>query len=265
MPWRRKWQPIPLFLPGKSHGQRSPGGLQSMGSQRVRHSLATKQQQHKPEAGSWEPWSPPEFPDSLQHRAEAQGFSPGLSDPFHSRLCFSTHLIPGCVGWAWLCQMLLRPWAGESVGAECSRPGKAVFFSDQLSRHPHILMPHVVPEGHQQLTHSFGNLKALKQPRKSGFRSSLPPHLLPWLLAGQCYQVILSNGTRKPQRSEGTPRPLFLAAGEVSIESPSQPGRSSSSVCPSQKAALFLGGDCRPQIKLGLFPHPPHSHSNSFD
>ena len=23
-PWRRKWQPTPVFLPGKSHGQRSP-------------------------------------------------------------------------------------------------------------------------------------------------------------------------------------------------------------------------------------------------
>ena len=23
MPWRRKWQPTPVFLPGKSHGQRS--------------------------------------------------------------------------------------------------------------------------------------------------------------------------------------------------------------------------------------------------
>jgi len=23
VPWRRKWQPIPVFLPGKSHGQRS--------------------------------------------------------------------------------------------------------------------------------------------------------------------------------------------------------------------------------------------------
>ena len=23
MPWRRKWQPTPLFFPGKSHGQRS--------------------------------------------------------------------------------------------------------------------------------------------------------------------------------------------------------------------------------------------------
>ena len=22
-PWMRKWQPIPVFLPGKSHGQRS--------------------------------------------------------------------------------------------------------------------------------------------------------------------------------------------------------------------------------------------------
>ena len=32
IPWRRKWQPTPVFLPGKSHGQRSlagysPGGL----------------------------------------------------------------------------------------------------------------------------------------------------------------------------------------------------------------------------------------------
>ena len=23
IPWRRKWQPIPVFLPGESHGQRS--------------------------------------------------------------------------------------------------------------------------------------------------------------------------------------------------------------------------------------------------
>ena len=25
-PWRRKWQPSPVFLPGKSHGQRSLEG-----------------------------------------------------------------------------------------------------------------------------------------------------------------------------------------------------------------------------------------------
>ena len=25
-PWRRKWQPTPVFLPGRSHGQRSLAG-----------------------------------------------------------------------------------------------------------------------------------------------------------------------------------------------------------------------------------------------
>ena len=36
IPWRRRWQPTPVFLPGKSHGQREEsGGLQSMGSQSV--------------------------------------------------------------------------------------------------------------------------------------------------------------------------------------------------------------------------------------
>ena len=37
IPWRRKWQPTPVFLPGKFHGQRSLAKLQSMGSQRVGH------------------------------------------------------------------------------------------------------------------------------------------------------------------------------------------------------------------------------------
>ena len=46
--WKRKWQPTPVFLPGKSHGRKSlvgyspwgrkeSGRLQSMGSQRVGH------------------------------------------------------------------------------------------------------------------------------------------------------------------------------------------------------------------------------------
>ena len=37
IPCRRKWQPTPVFLPGKSHEQRSLGRLQSMGLQRVGH------------------------------------------------------------------------------------------------------------------------------------------------------------------------------------------------------------------------------------
>ena len=41
IPWRREWQPTPVFLPGEFHGQEEPGKLQSMGSQRVRHDWAT--------------------------------------------------------------------------------------------------------------------------------------------------------------------------------------------------------------------------------
>ena len=33
IPWRRKWQSIPVFLPGKIPWTEEPGGLQSMGSQ----------------------------------------------------------------------------------------------------------------------------------------------------------------------------------------------------------------------------------------
>ena len=39
IPWRRAWQPTPVFLPGESHGQRSLVG--SMGSQSVGHDSAT--------------------------------------------------------------------------------------------------------------------------------------------------------------------------------------------------------------------------------
>ena len=44
IPWKSKWQPTPIFLPGKSHGQRSLAD-QSTGSQRVGHNSGTKQQQ----------------------------------------------------------------------------------------------------------------------------------------------------------------------------------------------------------------------------
>jgi len=42
IPWRRAWQPTPVFLPGESPWTEEPGRLQFMGSQRVRHDLVTK-------------------------------------------------------------------------------------------------------------------------------------------------------------------------------------------------------------------------------
>ena len=45
MPWKRTWHPTPVLLPGKSHRQRSLEGYSPWGHKRVRHHLATKQQQ----------------------------------------------------------------------------------------------------------------------------------------------------------------------------------------------------------------------------
>ena len=44
---RRKRQPTPVFLPGKSRGQRSLVGYSPWDHRRVRHDLATKQQKNR--------------------------------------------------------------------------------------------------------------------------------------------------------------------------------------------------------------------------
>ena len=41
IPWSRKWLPTPVFLPGKSYGQRSLAGCSPWGHKRVEHDLAT--------------------------------------------------------------------------------------------------------------------------------------------------------------------------------------------------------------------------------
>ena len=43
IPRRRKWQPTPVFLPGRLHGQRSLVGYSLLGLQRVRQDLVIKQ------------------------------------------------------------------------------------------------------------------------------------------------------------------------------------------------------------------------------
>ena len=44
IPWKRRWQPTPEFLPGKSHGYRSLVGYSPWGCERMGHDWATKQQ-----------------------------------------------------------------------------------------------------------------------------------------------------------------------------------------------------------------------------
>ena len=42
IPWKKKWHPTPVFLPGKSHGQRKLAGNSLQGSNRVGNDLVTK-------------------------------------------------------------------------------------------------------------------------------------------------------------------------------------------------------------------------------
>ena len=42
IPWRRAWQPIPIFLPGDSHGQRSLGGCSLVGHKELDTTEATQ-------------------------------------------------------------------------------------------------------------------------------------------------------------------------------------------------------------------------------
>ena len=49
-PLKKKWQSTPVFLPGKSHGQRSLVGYNPQGHKKVRQDLVTKPPPLTPEA-----------------------------------------------------------------------------------------------------------------------------------------------------------------------------------------------------------------------
>ena len=57
IPWRRKWQPTPVFLPGKSHGRRSLAGCSPRGckeSDTTEHTQQHNNSQHRVNALSSE-------------------------------------------------------------------------------------------------------------------------------------------------------------------------------------------------------------------
>ena len=47
IPWKKKWQPTPVSLPGKSPGQRSLAGYSAWGHQRAGHDWVTKKHQQQ--------------------------------------------------------------------------------------------------------------------------------------------------------------------------------------------------------------------------
>ena len=93
IPWKRKWQPTPIFLPGKSHGQRSLAGYSPWGYWRVKYNLATKQ----PQLLKWElpPW--PSFMKGPQpicdyvSKEEHNRVPTATGRPYSGRLWHSCH------------------------------------------------------------------------------------------------------------------------------------------------------------------------------
>ena len=96
-PWRRKWQPIPVFLPGESRGQRIWVGYIPQDHKRVRQNLVTKQQQfclvpldlltgHV--SDNWQPLASKLVPFSFNHHqpkvSDLRTEWPPLSLPGHS-------------------------------------------------------------------------------------------------------------------------------------------------------------------------------------
>ena len=51
IPWRRKWQPTPVFLPGEPHGQILVGCSRGVETSLTRQRLSTAQ--HRLECGGW--------------------------------------------------------------------------------------------------------------------------------------------------------------------------------------------------------------------
>ena len=98
IPWRRKWQPTPVFLPGDSHGQKNlEGYIQSMGLQRIGHDCLSRKchllqevflkewstQLFRVKWSEWDPWKklcwwtgpllPPWWPREFSARYDEHG------------------------------------------------------------------------------------------------------------------------------------------------------------------------------------------------
>ena len=122
IPWRRKWQPPPVVLPGESHGQRSLVVHSLWDLERVGHDLATKQQQPwttqtaSASPGIFCPISEPEDNGSVQPSQACEAI-PFL--PWNDRQ--DLHIWVRGLSWMVHCLFWDKPahlshfWAGERV------------------------------------------------------------------------------------------------------------------------------------------------------
>ena len=108
-PWRRAWQPTPIFLPGKSHGQRRLAGYSPWGSQRFGHywahtCLSTPQHTHT-------------ITNDVNHSLCAYLLHIFFHETFHVFCPFSNYII---------CFFTVKVWEFSTYSRHCSPAGYGI-------------------------------------------------------------------------------------------------------------------------------------------
>ena len=103
IPWRRKQQPTPVFLPGKSHGQRSLADFSLWGHKRARHNWAHTDMQWLMRSTLLEVFLP-------CMRKESKKQTRGIT--CHMILKGSGLLIPSHLKSNFQCKQILTKWKG---------------------------------------------------------------------------------------------------------------------------------------------------------
>ena len=116
IPWRRAWQPTPVFLPRESPRTEEPGGLQFIWSQRVGHDQATK---HSPLT-------------SLAKTLKSPLDFEEITSQFYRKSTLNSHRKNWC--WSWNSNALAtwykvlthckRPWCWERLKAKGKGEGR---------------------------------------------------------------------------------------------------------------------------------------------
>ena len=107
LPWRRKWQPPAVLLPGKSHGQRSLTGNSPWDLKRVGHDLTTKQQEKGKDIIvliSSSPWETAASPGFLVHDVKSTNCENPLVVQGFGRCAFTEEGLAG-----------FDPWLGTKI------------------------------------------------------------------------------------------------------------------------------------------------------
>ena len=86
IPWRRAWQPTPVFLPGESHGQRSLAGYSPWGRKQsdMTEGLNSSRAESRGAASRWACWGSRASTHMVPMHAQVQPCTPALTKPLTS-------------------------------------------------------------------------------------------------------------------------------------------------------------------------------------